>query len=32
LKERDGEMENDEGKDKVATKDGKKPEEFFNPV
>jgi len=25
-------MENDEGKDKVATKDGKKPEEFFNPV
>jgi len=25
-------MENDEGKDKVATKDGKKQEEFFNPV
>jgi hypothetical protein len=32
LKERDGEMENDDGKDKVAQKDGKKAEEFFNPV
>lgn len=32
LKERDGDTENDEGKDKVAQKDGKKAEEFFNPV